>query len=64
MIDRKIIIEVEGGLVQEIHSNDPDIVVDVLDRDNQKCGDCSNEQLDLYDDMERELESWDNAYSI
>jgi len=42
----KVIIEVEGGCITEIHSDDPDLVVDIYDWDNIKQGDMTDEEIE------------------
>jgi len=45
----KIIIEVSGGIVQAVHSDDPDIDVTIIDHDNAESGDLTEEQRADYD---------------
>lgn len=45
----KIIIEVSGGLVQAVHSDDADVEVTILDHDNAESGEFTEEQRADYD---------------
>ncbi len=47
-----VVVEVEGGLVQRVFANGPLVAVHVLDRDNQKDGDCSEDELEHYGNIE------------
>jgi len=52
----KIIIEVEGGLVQNVYSTDKDVEVEILDRDNlEVCDD--QDEIDYIERLEQEAES-------
>ena len=70
----RIIIEVEGGLVHDIHldSTEGDLEIYVLDKDNQEVGerglcrmDWTNRAVRYFDDMIKEAETLDsNPYSV
>ncbi|MGM5480761.1 MAG: hypothetical protein ACQESC_04865, partial [Nanobdellota archaeon] len=48
----KAVVEVFGGVVQEVYSNDPDLQVDVLDYDNLDDHDkCDTKTLDEIDSL-------------
>lgn len=51
-----VIIEVSGGVVQTVYADDPLTAVHVLDRDNQKDGDCSDEERERYGQIEAMLD--------
>jgi len=52
----KIIIEVKGGLVQNVYSTDKDVEVEILDRDNlEVCDD--QDEIDYIERLEQEAES-------
>jgi len=52
----KIIIEVKGGLVQNVYSTDKDVEVEILDRDNlEVCDD--QDEIDYVERLEQEAES-------
>jgi hypothetical protein len=43
---KKVVIYVEGGVVQEIMSDDKDIEVEVFDVDNKQADGMSNSEID------------------
>lgn len=51
-----VIVEVSGGVVQTVYADDPLTAVHVLDRDNQKDGDCSDEERERYGQIEAMLD--------
>lgn len=53
----RIIIEVEGGLVQAVYSNEPDAQLAILDLDNMKDGDCNEADRIHYRCLKLETES-------
>ena len=44
---KEIIIEVEGGLVQNVFSDDETIEVEILDRDDMGCREITQEEEEL-----------------
>lgn len=47
-----VVVEVSGGVVQAVYSDNPLVAVHVLDRDNQKDGDCDADTLAEYEEIE------------
>lgn len=59
----RVIIVVEGGLVQEVYSTNPDLDVDVMDEDIRK--DCAPTKEDTahYEELKKELNDHKTQFS-
>ena len=53
MKKHRIIVEVEGGVVQMVYSDLKNLRVSILDRDNMEC----EEDKSWYEDLEKEIEN-------
>jgi len=58
----KIIIVIDGGLVQAVYSNDENVSVDVLDKDNWRDDFCSDDESKMYEKMDHETEDMEQIY--
>lgn len=47
----KIIVEIQGGCVVSVRSDDPEISCDVLDYDNMNSEGCSDDEKQRYIDL-------------
>jgi hypothetical protein len=56
MKKHRIIVEVEGGVVQMVYSDLKNLRVSILDRDNQKESDDEENKL-WYEELEKEIEN-------
>lgn len=54
---KRIIIEVIGGIVTRAYSDDPNVKIEVLDRDNFCDPDCDGDEYNYYSDLEKEINS-------
>ena len=61
-MERKVIVVVEGGIVQSAYSNDGDIQLDVLDWDNFRGPDCDSKEQELYERLNREMATMADIY--
>lgn len=50
-MERKVIVTVYEGIVTSIHSNDPEVKVIMVDRDNIEAGDESPVSQDVYSEL-------------
>lgn len=50
-----IVVEVSGGLVQNVYSDDPEIVVEVVDFDNAEESDTVDEDQERLDDLTKTM---------
>lgn len=61
-MDKRIIVQVEGGLVQAIYSNElENLDIDVLDLDNLK-EESDQKMIDFYKKLEAEIEDLKQVY--
>ena len=59
----RVIIVVEGGLVQNVYSTNSDLAIDVLDKDVEKDGDPTPEDIKHYKELKAELDNPNTQFS-
>lgn len=59
---KKIIVVVDGGLVQAAYCRDQDVSIEVLDYDNFRDESCKGKEKELYEGLEKEVSDLTQIY--
>jgi len=58
----RVVVVVEGGIVQAAFSNDQNITVEILDQDNWKDAECGDQEAAYYKSLQAALHLMDQVY--